>query len=361
MLLEVAMMLAVQQRSWTTATSPTVSIGEVDGAQEYMFAQVVGAVRLSDGRIVVANGGSNELRVYDARGQHVTTLGRSGAGPGEFQTLRGLWLMPADTLLAVDARNARVTVYGPGPTLARSIQLSTLAGLNGRLADGAYLFTIGIAPPEKIADFQGLVEYNGFVLRRMAEATTFDTIARGKAGQSFVQPAGQSFRQYPFPFGRTAQIAVAPTRFYYGDTHSTGIGIYGPRGERIGTVTLRGSGRRLSASDFQRWVEVEVEKRTSDQAKQDAREGYKQIPPPERTPEFAALKVDDAGDLWVRRYGPPWDPSPDWDVYDANGAPRAHVRLPARFDPMHIGRDFVLGVRKDDLDVEHIELYRLTR
>jgi hypothetical protein len=48
-------------------------------------------------------------------------------------------------------------------------------------------------------------------------------------------------------------------------------------------------------------------------------------------------------------------------VYDANGGPLARVRLPARFDPFHIGKDFVLGVRKDELDVEHVELYRLTR
>jgi hypothetical protein len=80
-----------------------------------------------------------------------------------------------------------------------------------------------------------------------------------------------------------------------------------------------------------------------------------------RTPEFAALKLDDDGNLWVRRYGPPWDPSPDWDVHTADGAPLANVKLPQRFEPMHIGHDFTLGVRKDALDVEHVELYRLTR
>jgi hypothetical protein len=361
MWLAFALMLAAQQRSWTTESTPSVSIGEIEGAQPYMFAQVVGAVRLSDGRLVVANAGSSELRVYDARGAHLNTLGRSGSGPGEFLALRALWLMPADTLLVADSRNARVSVYAPGPTLVRSIQLATAASITGRMADGAFLFTIGIAPPEKVAKFEGLVEYNGFVLRRTAESTAFDTIARGKAGQSFVQPAAPSFRQYPFPFGRTAQIAVGPTRFYYADTHTTEIGVYGPRGERMGSVRIRGSGRALSGSDFQRWVDEDVAKRATEQAKLDAREGYKQIPPPARTPEFAALKLDDDGNLWVRRYGPPWDPSPDWDVHTADGAPLANVKLPQRFEPMHIGRDFVLGVRKDALDVEHVELYRLTR
>jgi hypothetical protein len=358
MILALALLLAAQQRTWTVAAKPSVSIGEVEAAQEYMFSQVVGAVRLSDGRLVVANGGSNEVRVYDASGKHLSTLGRAGGGPGEFQTLRALWLLPADTLLAVDARNNRVTVYTPGPTLSRSFQLQSVAGISGRLADGSYLLTVGVAPSMDMKDFQGLIEFNGLVLRRSAEATTVDTVARAKGGHSYVNPTTR--RQYPFPFGRTAQIAVAPARFYYADTHSTEVGIYDPTGKRLGSVKLRPSSRPLTDADIEKWIEVDLARRNAAQ-KLDARNDFKQIPPLKRTPEFAAMKVDDLGNLWVRHYGPPFDPSPNWDVYDANGAPLARVRLPARFDPFHIGRDFLVGVRKDELDVEHIEVYRLTR
>jgi hypothetical protein len=208
-------------------------------------------------------------------------------------------------------------------------------------------------------DFQGLIEFNGLVLRRTPDVAAPDTVARAKGGHSYVNPTTR--RQYPYPFGRTAQIAVAPARFYYGDTHSSEVGIYDPAGKRLGTVKLRPSSRPLTAADIEKWIEVDLAKRPSAQSKLEARNDFKQIPPLKRTPEFASMKVDDVGSLWVRHYGPPFDPSPDWDVYDANGAPIARVRLPARFDPFHIGKDFLLGVRKDELDVEHIELYRLTR
>ena len=359
MIFAFALLLAAQQqRTWTVATSPTVSIGEVEAAQEYMFSQVVGAVRLSDGRIAVANGGSNELRVYDAAGKHVTTLGRAGGGPGEFQTLRALWLLPADTLIAVDARNNRVTVYAPGPTLARSFQLQSVAGISGRLGDGSFLLTVGVAPSLDMKDFQGLIEFNGLVLRRTPDVNTVDTIARAKAGHSYINPTTR--RQYPFPYGRTAQIAVAPARFYYADTHSTEVGIYDPAGKRLGSVKLRSSSRPLTSADIEKWIENDIAKRPA-ASKIEAQNDFKQIPPLKRTPEFASMKVDDLGDLWVRHYGPAFDPSPDWDVYNANGAPLARIRMPPRFDPFHIGKDFVLGVRKDELDVEHIELYRLRR
>src|SRR5687767_10774943 len=93
MLIELAFALASQQQTWTVDAQPVVRIGEVEAAPVYMFSGITGAVRLSDGRIVVADSGASNLRVYDARGRHVSTLGGPGSGPGEFQRLRGLWAL----------------------------------------------------------------------------------------------------------------------------------------------------------------------------------------------------------------------------------------------------------------------------
>lgn len=356
-----ALILAVQQ-TWTVAPAPTVRIGEVDAEEHYMFSQVQSAVRLSDGRMVVANGASNELRVYDAKGKHVRTIGRAGSGPGEFQTLRAVWLLPADTIMAMDARNGRLTLFGPTLQLIRTETLPTIPGAIARLANGSYLATQGLAPPEKRNDFRGQIDFEGLVLRKAAGNTAYDTIVRGvKAGQSFVQPVGNAWRQVPYPFGRSAQIGVGRNRFYYGSTHGTEVGVYDENGKRIGTVNIRGSSRELTSADIAKWVQNDLEKRRTAQSKLDAENDFKQIPNNKRTPEFASLKVDDAGNLWVRQYGPPWEPSPNWDVYSEAGRPLARVRMPGRFEPMQIGRDFVLGVSKDEFDVERIELYALRR
>jgi hypothetical protein len=361
-LLKFGLLLAVQQ-TWTLSPQPVVRIGEVEAEQQYMFSLVTGALRLSDGRLIVANGSSNELRVYDAKGKHLTTLGRTGGGPGEFQTLRGLWPLPADSFIAVDARNGRLTFFSSAPTMSHTIQVPTIPGANGRMADGSLIATVGLAPPEKreMKDFHGLIDFIGLVLRRGPNATAYDTIVRGKAGQSLVVTVPPSFRQYPFPYGRTAQIAVGRNRFYYGDTHSTELGIYDLSGQRTGSIKIRGSGRALSQADIDKWVDVEVEKRTTPQTKTDTRTAFRDIPAPKRSPEFAALKLDDAGNLWVREYGPPWDPSLNWNVHDESGKAIGRVRMPPRFEPMHIGRDFILGVSKDELDVERVELYSLRR
>ena len=54
---------------WQVSATPTVSIGVSEGDPNYELFGVTGATRLSDGRTVVANGGSNELKVGCTRRQ----------------------------------------------------------------------------------------------------------------------------------------------------------------------------------------------------------------------------------------------------------------------------------------------------
>ncbi len=48
-----------------------------------------------------------------------------------------------------------------------------------------------------------------------------------------------------------------------------------------------------------------------------------------------------------------------YDIFDAQGRYLGEVELPQRFELWQAGEDFVLGVRKDDFDVEFVEMYRL--
>jgi len=54
--------------AWTVEEEPRVSIGGLDVAPEYQLYDVTGALRVSDGGIVVGIRGSEELRCYDASG-----------------------------------------------------------------------------------------------------------------------------------------------------------------------------------------------------------------------------------------------------------------------------------------------------
>ena len=73
--------------SWLISETPTIDIGSGDGDSSTLLYQVEGTHRLSDGRIVVANRSSHELRYYDAEGNYLHSAGRQGEGPGEFEGL----------------------------------------------------------------------------------------------------------------------------------------------------------------------------------------------------------------------------------------------------------------------------------
>src|SRR5690606_34586675 len=53
----------------------------------YEFGRIAGMALLPDGRVAVADGMANEVRVFDENGTHQFTFGRRGAGPGEFDGL----------------------------------------------------------------------------------------------------------------------------------------------------------------------------------------------------------------------------------------------------------------------------------
>ena len=73
---------------WYLGSAPLIDIGGETGDPNSELYRVVGALRLDDGRIVIANGGSHQLRFYDPSGGYVGAAGGRGDGPGEFQGIR---------------------------------------------------------------------------------------------------------------------------------------------------------------------------------------------------------------------------------------------------------------------------------
>lgn len=91
---------------WVVDTVPEYQIGELEGAEPYLFTGIRGARQLSDGRVLVLDEGSCELRFFGADGVFLERTGGSGEGPGEFRrTVMGCVLVPSpgdDSLRAFD-------------------------------------------------------------------------------------------------------------------------------------------------------------------------------------------------------------------------------------------------------------------
>jgi hypothetical protein len=105
------------------ASVPSLDIGQPDGHAARELYRVTDAVQLPDGRLVIANSGSSELRYFDSAGEYLTAVGRRGAGPGEFTGDLSLLPYYGDSLLVWDARLRRFSLFDSDGAFARTLSL----------------------------------------------------------------------------------------------------------------------------------------------------------------------------------------------------------------------------------------------
>jgi hypothetical protein len=128
-----------ESAGWTVEDDPALDIGGVGGEAEYQFSRIAGALRMPDGRIVVADGGSQELRFFDAEGGFLRSVGGRGGAPGEYQEIVSLGQGPGDSIWVFDFGARRFTVLDSDGRLGRTWNIGgvlSAVGAVSRLSDG---------------------------------------------------------------------------------------------------------------------------------------------------------------------------------------------------------------------------------
>lgn len=98
-------------KHWEKATLvEELRIGDIDGANEYLFGRVAYVAVDREGRIYVADSQQRVVRRYDANGIFDRDIGREGEGPGEYRRLLGLCCLP-NGAVAVLAVPHRIILY----------------------------------------------------------------------------------------------------------------------------------------------------------------------------------------------------------------------------------------------------------
>ena len=192
--------------NWRVSPEPVFAVGRVDGPAEEMFSRIGGAVRLSDGRFVVADERELRIRVYSASGRRLSAFGSEGEGPGEFRTIRGIWNVPGDTLGVWDSSIQRITRFLPdgkviGTASLRfdaagsSVPRSPLDAFLGAFSDGRIALTWITArrvPPGRLEPDRmvfGLFDANGQIrpdvdFAQLAEFVWFAETGTGFTGMA---------------------------------------------------------------------------------------------------------------------------------------------------------------------------------
>jgi len=70
----------------------------VEGATEYTFSRIADVEVTEDGRLLVSDAASQDIRVFDIGGRYRRRIGRHGEGPGEFVIAPSIVGISGDTL-----------------------------------------------------------------------------------------------------------------------------------------------------------------------------------------------------------------------------------------------------------------------
>ncbi|MBK8646135.1 MAG: 6-bladed beta-propeller, partial [Gemmatimonadetes bacterium] len=104
---------------------PTLRIGSETAGAAYMFTTIRQVVA-SDSEVFVLPAETPEIRVFGADGRHRRTIGRRGAGPGEFDAVTAIGLV-GDTLWTLDSNLRRVTLFRANGELLTTARLETMS------------------------------------------------------------------------------------------------------------------------------------------------------------------------------------------------------------------------------------------
>lgn len=360
---------------WRVETDdPLLEVGSASGPADQELYQVRGLARMSDGRWVVANGGTNELRFYSPDGDLVARAGSQGEGPGEFRRLSGLARLPGDSLLAWDGAVPRVSIFDSAGNLARSFRLEDPP------ADFERASELSVSRAFPVGGFR-----NGSLLARGLQLPTGDEPSDGLTTPTrayFLYAPDGAYRSllatYPdaerwmrvtestieirtLPFTVNPLQAVAAERWYFGGADRYEIAVHGPDGALSRLIRRRHQIRDVSEADQETYVTDRLEGVDDPDARAELRNSLGDTPFPSTFPAFADLAVSRTGHLWVQGYRKPGEAPPPWSVFDPDGRWLGDVQLPESFDPMWIDEEVVAGVWEDELEVEHLHSYYIHR
>lgn len=353
---------------WTVVVEPSASIGVVDGEAVYQLDRVREVATDPNGRIVVANGGSSEIRVYDPSGRHLGSFGGPGEGPGEFRSM-GSMLLLGDTVVVFDEAAQRLTYFDlSGERIGTTSFEPTGDPIHplrmyavGGAVEAGFAMLVRAFPadmrPEPVTYRDTLP-----TLRYSRDGALVDTIGEFAGMDTHSTPR----RSGSVTFARYSSAEVHQGLLYMTDGGTYEVRVYEP-GE--------GLVRILRALVEPRPVTDELlagYRATIAELVQDAEERRRAVasfdermatwPRRETLPWISGIVVDSHDHVWVGEYQPRFDRSPPtWGVFDAEGLWLGRVEMPAGFTPTEIGPDYVVGITRDEFGVEYVRRHRLRR
>jgi hypothetical protein len=318
------------------------------------FSEITDVGVDSRGRIY-AGDRLGEIVVLDAAGKLVRRFGRVGAGPGEFQGIGTVHLLPGDSLYVYDGAAQRATIYHPD---------SDRVAYTIRLPQPTLSFPMDVEPTRGGAliahfrrvngDFPGAGQQQNDVIRLLNRDGSAGHDVLAVPEPEILEVRGEQTSGFFFPaFARQSLVRWgADGRIYSVWTDSARVHIHGTDGRPRGSFTARLATPRIPLDNAT--IDSIAQRNSGSIPGRAIGEAFRARW--KTWPLVENMLVDDRSRVWIMPVTQ--GPLADWLAFDARG--RRLAALPRTVHPRLIRGDRLYAVSRDSLDVESLVVYRLT-
>lgn len=347
--------------------SPTPAIRVQSFGDTIPIGRVAGVTMLTGGRIVIADEGLMRVFVLGADGRVLASIGRAGAGPGEFRTLVMMGQCRPDTVSIYDPAQSRVSTITAEGKLS-SIQ-STLGvgrvGVGPSASATPYILACGrsggyarvswphVLPPKELGPHRSTVSV----------AVARSLSSRNELLGTFVGPERYRFARSdgPRPYGKSIHVGISDRRVFVGTADSFFVAIYDLTGMRQGSIRRVAPLKRFRAPDKLNYLKSITPRNASSEQRKRTAATVDALVYPEYLPAYDRFLVDRSGRLWIEESFSAGEPMRQWWAFDESGSPRGSLRVPLQFEVMEFADSMILGKWAEDDGAESVRGYRMTR
>ncbi|NNF12095.1 MAG: hypothetical protein HKN72_02660 [Gemmatimonadetes bacterium] len=324
---------------------------------------VTAAARLSDGHIVVADGGmgASRLTLFGTDGQVSAVLGGTGDGPGEYDWITSVEVGAEDSVFVFDAMHQRLTLVDPHARRVSTLSVDPAIITNSQRFRAIYRRSDG--------SWIGLGLDNGRWGEPLQVAR--DTVLVGRLDQRLT--TFHEFTSLPGPLNVRVEVEG---RGYMGSPHFTpwpsvaawGECAFSSAGESAEVEVHAGDRRALPT------LELPVSPRPVTQEHVDdfrdralarapaetapiTRQLIEGAPRTTHLPFFSAMTTDPWGHLWLQEYQPPRGASTRWYVVSQTGQILTELTTPEPIRLLAVYTDGILARTTGPLDEQYVAFY----
>lgn len=359
--------ISMIEARFVVSDSPVYRVGWRE--DEHDFHNIVAGGLWPDGRAVVGEGGAPlQVVMLSTTGAVDAVLGRPGSGPGEFSGIFAVLPLGGDTVVVQDHYAGRATIFA-GRDVVGTVGLGPVVHrILGRDRGGGFLMGPPLArTPTPTRAYE--TAWLSVPLLRFNPATgAADTLAWTDWDQSMAL-GGNS------PFASGGWASVSDGAFVTGRSDRPELRWYESAGRIRHITRWRDEPQPVTDDVLAAW---EVARRAR----------YVELGLPVNESRISTIKAvireplpffgfsgsmpglfgasglvsDPDGNVWIASYLPSGDSSPrQYYIMSPQGQWLGWAEMPEAFRVLAIGRDRVLGVERNALDVQAVALYEVQR